>query len=60
MLVLKNKNKQKKKIPNCIAVLCTEQEKKKNSCTIQDYVYTIQVTLLNPLSPEKKEEKKMQ
>lgn len=31
----------------CIAVLCTKQE---NSCTIQDYVYSIQVTCLNPVS----------
>lgn len=30
-------------------LLC-EVLNRKNSCTIQDYVYTIQVTLLNPIS----------
>lgn len=34
--------KKKKKIPDC-ALLCL------SSCTIQDYVYTVQVTLSNPV-----------
>lgn len=37
----------KKKNPN--GVLLCYVPNRKNSCTIQDYVYTIQVTLLNPL-----------
>lgn len=37
-----------RKIQNCV-LLC-DVLNRKNSCTIQDYVYTIQVTLLNPVS----------
>lgn len=51
MLVLK-----KKKIQNCV-LLCYVPNRR-NSCTLQDYVYTIQVTLLNPVEKNEGELKK--
>lgn len=46
----------KKKIQNCV-LLCYVPNRE-NSCTLQDYVYTIQVTLLNPVEENKGEKKK--
>lgn len=43
----KNACFKKKKIQNCV-LLCNVLNRK-NSCTIQDYVYSIQVTLLYPV-----------
>lgn len=47
----KNACFKKKKIQNCV-LLC-DVVKRRNSCTIQDSVYTIQVSLLNPLQRER-------
>lgn len=42
----------KKKIQNCC---CIMYRTGKNSCPFQDYVYTIRVTLLNPLKKKSNE-----
>lgn len=52
----KNACFKKKKIQNCV-LLCYVPNRR-NSCTLQDYVYTIQVTLLNPVEKNEGELKK--